>query len=305
MHGRPTEYQSIYSHSFEKEKIQGTLNCCRNDILMLFFNMAKFSDTVTFITGASSGMGAALSLEIAKQGGNIVLLARRDERLQKLANDIKSMGRRILAVPCDVNNDDELRYAVEKTEEEFGRIDYVVANAGFGVAGRFDKLTIDDFRRQFETNVFGVLKTIYATKECLIAARGCLVIMGSINGYIATPRLSAYSMSKFAIHGLAESLRYEFGHHGVGVVLIVPGYVRTEIRQVDKWGIYHPEMQDRVPLWLQISCEDAARQIAQAMYRRQRIKVITCHGKLAVFLQRHCPELLYAIVSRLSAKRII
>jgi len=267
--------------------------------------MDRFSNTVTFITGASSGIGAALALEIAHQGGDVVLAARRQERLQKLAQEIEAMGRRALAVTCDVSNDDDLRRAVEKAKDEFGRIDYVVANAGFGIAGRFEKLTVDDFRRQFETNVFGVLKTIYATRECLIASRGCLGIIGSINGYIATPRLSAYSMSKFAIHGLAESLLYEFRPHGVGVVLIVPGFVQTEIRQVDKWGVHHPGMQDRVPAWLQISCEDAARQIAQAMYRRQRVKVITGHGRCAVFLQRHCPGLLSAIVSRLSAKGII
>ena len=267
--------------------------------------MAKFSDTVTFITGASSGIGAALALEIARQGGDVVLVARRQERLQNLAREIESMGRRALSVSCDVSSDDDLRHAVERAKDEFGRINYVVANAGFGVAGRFEKLTIDDFRRQFETNVFGVLKTIYATRECLIASRGCLVIIGSINGYIATPRLSAYAMSKFAVHGLAESLRHEFRPHGVGVVLIVSGYVRTEIRQVDKWGVHHPEMKDRVPAWLQISCGDAARQIAQAIYRRQRIKVITGHGKCAVFLQRHCPGLLSAIISRLSAKGII
>lgn len=267
--------------------------------------MAKFSDTVTFITGASSGIGAALALEIAQQGGDVVLVARRRERLQKLVQKIESMGRHALAVPCDVSSDDDLKRAVEKTKDEFGRIDYVVANAGFGVAGRLEKLTVDDFRRQFETNVFGVLKTIYATRECLIASRGCLGIIGSINGFIATPRLSAYAMSKFAIHGLAESLWYEFQPQGVGVVLIVPGYVRTEIRQVDKWGVHHPEMRDRVPVWLQISCEDAARQIAHALYTRQRMKVITGHGRCAIFLQRHCPGLLSAIVSRLSAKGII
>lgn len=226
--------------------------------------MNRFSDTVTFITGASSGIGASLSLEIAHQGGDVVLVARRPERLQKVAQEIKSMGRLALAFPCDVGKDDDLKRAVEKTKDEFGRINYVIANAGFGVAGRFEKLTVDDFRRQFETNVFGVLKTIYATRECLVASRGCFAIIGSINGYIATPRLSAYAMSKFAIHGLAQSLWHEFRPHGVGVVLIVPGYVKTELRQVDKWGVHHPEMQDRVPAWLQTS----ARMLQDRLHRR-------------------------------------
>jgi uncharacterized protein len=271
----------------------------------LSYIMAKFSDTVTFITGASSGIGAALALEIARQGGDVALGARREERLQKLAREIESMGQQALVVPCDVSNDDDLQAAVEKTIDQFGRINYVVANAGFGVAGRFEKLTVEDFRRQFETNVFGVLKTIYATREHLTASHGCLVIIGSINGYIAAPRLSAYSMSKFALHGLAESLWHEFRRQGVGVVLIVPGYVQTEIRQVDKLGVHHPEMKDRIPAWLQISREEAARQITRAMYRRERERIITGHGKIAVFLQRHCPRLMSMIISRMGAKGLI
>ena len=267
--------------------------------------MNNFSNTVTFITGASSGIGAALSLEIARQGGDVVMIARRQERLEKIVREIEAIGRRALAIPGDVTKDGDIERAVEKTKNEFGRIDYVIPNAGFGIAGRFEKLTLEDFRRQFETNVFGVLRTIYATRDLLIASRGCLGLIDSINGYIATPRLSAYSMSKFAIQGLAESLRYEFQPLGVGVVLIVPGFVSTEIRQVDKWGVYHPEMQDRVPSWLLISAEKAARQIARAIYSRKRVKIITNHGKIAVFLQRHCPTIMSAIVSRLSAKRLI
>ncbi len=267
--------------------------------------MKRFSGTVTFITGASSGIGAALSVEIARQGGDVVLVARRKERLHKLVHEIESTGRRALAIQADIANDGDIELAVKKTNAEFGRIDYVVANAGFGVAGRFEKLTIEDFRRQFETNVFGVLRTVYATRENLIASRGCFGIIGSVNGYIATPRLSPYVMSKFAVHGLAESLWYEFRPHGVGVVLIAPGFIETEIRQVDKMGVHHPEMKDSVPPWMRMPAEKAARQIVDAFYRRKRIKVITAHGKFAVFLQRHCPGLLSAVMYPLSKKGLL
>jgi short-subunit dehydrogenase len=267
--------------------------------------MKRFQGTVTFITGASSGIGAALSLEIARQGGDVALLARRLERLEKLSVEIETMGRQALPLMCDVTRDGDLERAADMTRSHFGRIDCVVANAGFGVAGRFEKLSVDDFRRQFETNVFGVLRTVYATREDLIKSQGCLVLIGSINGYIANSRLSAYAMSKFAIHGLAESLWYEFRPHGVGVVLIVPGYVQTEIRQVDKKGVYHPEMKDRVPPWMKMPPEKAARQIGDAIYRRRRITVITGYGRAAVFLQRHCPGFLSAIVVRLSRKGLL
>ena len=267
--------------------------------------MKRFGGTVTLITGASSGIGAALALEIARQGGAVVLMARRKERLQELAREVESTGRRALAISGDVANDGDIELAVKKTNAEFGRIDYVFANAGFGVAGRFEKLTIEDFRRQFETNIFGVLRTVYATRENLIASRGCLGITGSVNGYIATPRLSPYVMSKFAVHGLAGSLWYEFRPHRVGVVLIVPGFVQTEIRQVDKMGVYHPEMKDSVPPWMRMPAEKAARQIADALYRRKRIKVITGHGNIAVFLQRHCPGLLSTVMYPMSRKGLL
>jgi short-subunit dehydrogenase len=267
--------------------------------------MSRFTGTVTFITGASSGIGAALALEVARQGGDVVLMARRQERLQKLSSEIEAMGRQALALSCDVTRDGDLERAADITRRHFGRIDYVIPNAGFGVAGRFEKLTVEDFRRQFETNVIGVLKTVYTTREDLIASRGCLVLMGSVNGYFATPRLSAYAMSKFAVHGLAESLWYEFRPHRVGVVLIVPGFIQTEIRQVDKWGVYHPEMRDRVPPWLMMPAEKAARQIANAIYKRRRIKVITGHACIAVFLQRHCPRFLSSIVHPLIKKGLL
>jgi NAD(P)-dependent dehydrogenase (short-subunit alcohol dehydrogenase family) len=222
-----------------------------------------------------------------------------------IARDIETMGRRSLAISGDVTNDGDIEGAVEKTRHEFGRIDYVVANAGFGVAGRFGKLTIEDFRRQFETNVFGVLRTIYATKDLLIASRGCIAIMGSVNGYIALPRLAAYSMSKFAIHGLADSLRHEMRPHGVDVVLIAPGFVRTEIRHIDKTGIYRSEIKDRIPPWLQISAERAARETALAMHRRRPVKVITNHARIAILLQRHCPRLLSAVLYSLSKRGLL
>jgi short-subunit dehydrogenase len=267
--------------------------------------MNNFLNKVTFITGASSGIGEALSLEIARQGGDIVLVGRRLERLEKIAREIEAMGRRALAIPGDVTHDRDMEGAVETTRHEFGRIDYVAANAGFGVAGRFEKLAIEDFRRQFETNVFGVLRTIYAAKEPLIASRGCLTIMGSVNGYIALPRLAAYSMSKFAVHGLADSLRHEMKPHGVDVVLIAPGFVRTEIRHIDKTGVYRSEIKDRIPPWLQISAERAARQIALAMHRRRPVKVITNHAKIAILLQRHCPRLLAAVLYSLSKRGLL
>jgi short-subunit dehydrogenase len=259
----------------------------------------KFRGTVTFITGASSGIGAALAREIARHGGDLALAARREERLQVLSEEIRGMGRRALALKCDVTRDCDMEEAAAKVREEFGQIDYVIANAGFGVIGKIEKLSLEDYRHQFETNVLGVLRTIKATQGDLIASSGCLAIIGSVNGYIAQPGLSAYSMSKFAVHGLADALRHELRPHGVGVVHIVPGFIDTEIRKVDNKGVYHPEARDRVPPWLRMPAEEAARQIADAIFKRQNTRVVTGLGKVSVFIQRHIPALLSFFVSRI------
>lgn len=264
--------------------------------------MARLSESVTFITGASSGIGAAVAREAARQGADVVLMARREERLQSLALEIEAMGRRALIAPGDVTQEGDVEAAVARAREEFGRIDHVIANAGFGVVGPFAKLEIDDYRRQFETNVFGVLRTVAATREDLIASRGCLVIVGSVNGTVPMPGSSPYSMSKFAVHALASCLWYELRPQGVGVVLVVPGYVESEIRQVDNRGVRHPGARDHVPSWLALSSEKAARQIVRAVRRRRRVAVITGHARIAIFLQRHFPRLFSTLVYAFSSR---
>ena len=265
--------------------------------------MAGLSGSVTFITGASSGIGAAVAREAARQGADVVLTARREERLRSLSAEIEAMGRHALAVRCDVTRDGDLEAAVSKARDAFGRIDHVIANAGFGVVGPFSKLGLKDYRRQFETNVFGVLRTVAATREELIVTRGCMAIIGSVNGYVPFPRSSPYSMSKFAVHALALSLWYELRPYGVGVVLVAPGFVESEIRQVDNRGVHHPHARERIPPWMLGSKEKAARRIVRAVRRRRRLLVITHHARIAIFLQRHFPRLLSTLLYAFSTRR--
>src|SRR5690349_5319628 len=117
---------------------------------------------VTLITGASSGIGAALGRELARRGARPVLAGRRQDRLEALAQEIQEAGGQALAVQCDVTRDGDLERAASRAREAFGGIDVVVANAGNGVTGTMESLTLEDVRRQFETNVFGVLRTVYA-----------------------------------------------------------------------------------------------------------------------------------------------
>ena len=136
-----------------------------------------------------------------------------------------------------------------------------------------------------------MLRTVYAALEDLKKTRGRLVIMGSVSGHVAVPGGSAYAMSKFAVRALAESLGHELVPHGVAVTLVSPGFVESEIRQVDNRGVWHPEPREPLPRRLVMPTARAARQIVRAVARRRRETVVTGHGKVAVFLQRHAPWL--------------
>jgi len=143
-----------------------------------------------------------------------------------------------------------------------------------------------------------VLRTVYATLEDVKRARGRLVLLGSVSGHVGLPGSSAYSMSKFAVRGFAESLAHELAPHGVAVTLVSPGFVESEIRHVDNRGRWHAEPEAGPPKLLIMPAATAARHVVRAVARRRRESVITRHGKLTVFLQRHVPWLVRAVVGR-------
>jgi short-subunit dehydrogenase len=252
----------------------------------------KFRDHVVLITGASSGIGAALARELAREGAKLVLVARRRERLDSLCGELTARGTQVAVHAGDVTRRADLDAAIALAVGQFGRLDMAVANAGFGVVGSVESLGIDDYRRQFETNVFGVLETIQACLPQLRKTRGRLVLIGSVAGYISAPGSSPYSMSKFAIRALAEALGPELRSRGVAVTLISPGFVASEIRQVDNRGVHHAFAKEPLPPWLVMRADVAARKIVSAAYRRRREAVVTMHGKALLWLQRFAPWVL-------------
>jgi short-subunit dehydrogenase len=247
------------------------------------------------VTGASSGIGAAVARELAAHGANLVLTARRLDRLEALAQQLAPRTN-VVVLATDVTRDGDVELAVAAAERAFGRLDIAIANAGFAVTGRLDRLTLDDHRRQLETNVFGVLRTIYASLPALRRARGQVVIMGSIAGHVPTPTTGPYNMSKFALRALAEVLHDEVREDGVAVTLLSPGFVVSEIGRVDNQGRLHDRDGSRVPAWLRMPADEAARQIVDAIEQRRREAIITAHGKIAVFFYRHFPWLVRLFV---------
>jgi short-subunit dehydrogenase len=252
----------------------------------------KFRGHAVLITGASSGIGAALARELAHEGARLVLMARRRERLDALCAELAAAGGEAVVHVGDVTQRPDLDAAVALAVERYGRLDVAIANAGFGVVGPLEKLDVADYRRQFETNVFALIETSKASLSELRKTRGRLVLIGSVAGYISTPNASPYAMSKFAVRAFAEALRPELAPQGISVTLISPGFVESEIRQVDNRGGWHPQAKDPLPSWLPMATDVAAKKIVSAVHRRRREAIITLHGKVLVWVSRFAPWVL-------------
>lgn len=250
------------------------------------------------ITGASSGIGEGLAREYAQRGARLALVARRLDRLEALAAQLRAAGTEVSVHRGDVTVEGDITRVVNEVTATGAGIDIVYANAGFGVAGPLPRLQLDDYRRQFETNVFGLLRTIYETLDALRVTRGRLVLVGSVAGHVAAPSASAYAMSKFAVRALSESLRGDLQRDGVGVTLVSPGFVDSDIRRTDNRGELQQDAPDPVPAWLRVPTEVAVREIVRGVDRGKAEIVVTGHGKFIVFLSRHFPRLVRFLLLR-------
>lgn len=206
-----------------------------------------------WITGASSGIGAALALELARRGWTVAATARRAEALAAIA----AQSPRIAVVPADVTDRAAMQAAAARIEAELGGIGLVVANAGvyLPMDGRAPDASV--FRRTFEVNLMGVVHAIEAATPLMVArGRGHLHIVSSATGFGGMPTASAYGASKAALINMAECLKIELDRTGVGVSLSTPGFVET------------PAQDDNAfPKPFMIKPEAAARRIADAVER--------------------------------------
>ena len=198
---------------------------------------AFFQGKTVLITGASSGIGEELAWQLGQAGAQLTLTARRSDRLVALAQRIAAAGKPLpLVARCDGTRDGDVEGAVAESTRRWGKLDVVIANAGFGIVGALRDLSLDDYRRQFETNVFGVLRTIYAALPEIEKTGGNVVIVGSVAGWTSAPNGSPYAMSKFALRALADAITPELSLNRVTVTLISPGFVARDIRRVDNQG---------------------------------------------------------------------
>jgi NAD(P)-dependent dehydrogenase (short-subunit alcohol dehydrogenase family) len=187
---------------------------------------------VAVITGSSSGIGLLTAVEFAANGYRVVATMRDTGRSAKLEEAAQQAGVREKIEVCrlDVTEFDSLPGAVEEIARAYGRIDVLVNNAGFSMAGFVEDLSLEEIRRQFETNFFGVVAMSKTVLPIMRQQRsGHIIQIGSVGGRVAYPLLSAYAASKFVLEGFSEALRIETYSLGIRVVVVEPGSYDTDI----------------------------------------------------------------------------
>jgi len=253
--------------------------------------MARWDGHVVWITGGGTGLGAWMARQFARDGAQVAISGRRRDRLEEVAQAITRDGGEAWPVVCDVTDEDAVKTTLAGVGDRFGRIDVVVANAGMSVSGRIDKLSMEHWRRQMDVNVCGAAITARHAVPWLRETKGRLALVGSVAATVHFAGAAPYQASKAAVAALGNSLWIELAKDGISVTTLHPGFVRSEIHQVDNEGAVHPEREDRRPAWLMWETEPAARVMCRAIHRRRRQLVFTWHGRLAWFLGQHFPGL--------------
>jgi len=252
--------------------------------------MSRFKDKVIWITGGGSGIGLALAIELASKGARIIVSGRREAKLNEATYFINSKGGNCRALPCDVTRYESLKTCVDIIIEEYGRLDVAVANAGFAVNGRIERITEEDWRRQMDVNVVGLAQTTRAALPALYDSGGQIVLIASVAAFLGSEYSGAYCASKAAVRSIGLTLQLELKNTGVSCTTIHPGFVESEIAQVDNRGKHNPNAPDKRPAKLMWTAEKAAKVMARAIAKRKREYVFTGHGKLGVFLGSHFPR---------------
>jgi short-subunit dehydrogenase len=250
---------------------------------------------VILVTGASSGIGEAVARLFAREGYRVSLGARRLERLQALAHEIESAGGQSIAVQSDLARFEDIQRLISETLDQFGQIDVLLNNAGFGRIKWLEDLDpMEDIQAQLQINL---ISTILIAREVLPhmiqRKSGHIINMGSMGGLVASPTYTVYSASKFGVRGFTEALRREVGVYDVHVSGIYPGAVNTEFKQhagIDrKTGRSTPES-------LRLEPEDVARGVLSLVRRPRRELIIPWQMRLTVWMNILFPGIVDRII---------
>jgi len=188
-----------------------------------------FKDKIVLITGASSGIGKETAIQFAKEGSNVILVARRKQKLEQIADDLKKFNISTMICECDVSDKLQVEKMSKLVLEKYGSIDILVNNAGFAIYGSVFDLTTEEIESQMATNYFGMIYCIKNFLPSMIQKKsGHIVNVASVAASFGLPGIASYCASKFAMLGFSEGLKHELKGTGVGITVVSPIMVRTD-----------------------------------------------------------------------------
>ena len=257
----------------------------------------RIRESRAIVTGASSGIGREIALELARQGAVQVLTARREERLRELADQIGALGPRAEIVVGDITDPATRQSVVETAVSQLGGLDVLVNNAGIGAVGLFEDADAERVRRIMEVNFFALVEMTRVALPALKEGRNPIVVnIGSVLGHRGVPYRSDYCASKFAVEGFSEAIRAELGAYGIDVLVVSPGATESEFaeRVIEHTG--EPDWPDIG----RVSAADVARQTVRAIRCGRHEIIPNRRGRLLCWLNRISPGL----VDRLTARYV-
>jgi short-subunit dehydrogenase len=256
--------------------------------------MTKLNGKTVLITGASSGIGRAAALEFARRGADVVLAARRREKLEEVAAACRAIGVTATVVVTDVS----VREDCERLIAAVPRIDVLVSNAGFGIYDPIERADVRDLERMMQTNYFGAVYCTHAVLPQMLERRGgAIVIVSSITGIMGFASMGGYCASKFALNGFAEALRSEVMSRGVKVSMICPATTDTDFFQTAE--------RDKMPgasrMMLAMKPEKVARAICDAAADGRYRRILPVFAHVYMRLKEFFPIAAHALMRRVSA----
>ena len=264
--------------------------------------MKTLKDKVIVITGASSGIGEAMARTYAAQGAKVVLGARSVEKLQRLADEIRTAGGQAAFCGVDVVSEEECRKLIDTAVEAFGRIDVLICNAGISMRAIFDDVDLSVLHRLMDVNFWGTVNCCKYALPYLQASRGSVVGISSVAGLHGLPGRTGYSASKYAMTGFLETLRIENLTKGLHVMIACPGFTASNVRfsALTADGSQQGETpRDEAKM---MTAEEVARIVARGILRRKRLCLMEIEGRATHFVKKFAPAFLdrmfYLVMSR-------
>jgi short-subunit dehydrogenase len=243
------------------------------------------NEKVVIITGASSGIGRALAYAFARRAAKVVLVARREDRLESVRRAIEPYSSAVLVIPADLSDDDQLQMVIERTLAEFGRVDILVNNAGTMPSGPLQDQGPADVRRMIDVNLSAAIRlTQLALPHMLANKHGYILNIGSGLGRTAMPMFSAYSATKYGLSGFSDALRRELSGTGVRLTLVLPTWTHTELLTSDQEALVRRH-------GYQVQNADAvAERAVLALVRGEREVILGGPGEwIGILMERYFP----------------